>query len=207
VCAWIDDTGSHGFDYSPSLTRLLKLPHARAMIDIPIGLPPTGNRVCDEQAARILGPSVFVGVRRSLLNFEKYEQANEYYKERNEPSVSRQLWSIREKIREVDGHISVSPARQEILSETHPELIFWSHHSNTRLARKKSSTGRSQRVEILKRLGFKKIDHWLDLRYGTGIGRDDLIDACACAIAARDAKRCLGSNQPDGRGLRMEMHY
>ena len=34
VAAWIDEHGDHGFDYSPGLTRLLAMPHARAMIDM-----------------------------------------------------------------------------------------------------------------------------------------------------------------------------
>jgi hypothetical protein len=44
-------------------------------------------------------------------------------------------------------------------------------------------------------------------RHGTGIGRDDLIDACACAVAARDSVACLGGGERDARGLRMEIHY
>src|SRR5207244_13377913 len=38
VAASIDEQGNHGFDYSPSLSRLLSMPHERAMIDMPIGL-------------------------------------------------------------------------------------------------------------------------------------------------------------------------
>ena len=48
---------------------------------------------------------------------------------------------------------------------------------------------------------------WLTQRYGTGIGRDDLIDACACAVAARDSNARLGGNEVDSRGLRMEINY
>jgi hypothetical protein len=43
--------------------------------------------------------------------------------------------------------------------------------------------------------GFARLPTWLAQRYGTGIGRDDLIDACACAVAARDSKRRLGATK------------
>jgi hypothetical protein len=67
--------------------------------------------------------------------------------------------------------------------------------------------GRNQRIKLLTDLGFAKISKWLTLRRGTGIGCDDLIDACACAVAARDSKASLGGNEVDSRGLRMEINY
>jgi predicted RNase H-like nuclease len=94
-----------------------------------------------------------------------------------------------------------------LLRETHPELIFWHHNGRQKLPYKKSATGRRKRIEILRKLGFTRIEQMLAWRFGTGIGRDDLIDACACALAARDAKDTLGDDSVDVRGLRMEMHY
>jgi predicted RNase H-like nuclease len=69
VAAWIDDDGEGGFDHSPSLGRLLTPLHARAMIDIPIGLKGSGHRKCDVAAGALLGPSVFVGACRNLWRF------------------------------------------------------------------------------------------------------------------------------------------
>jgi hypothetical protein len=51
VAASIDDQGNHGFDYSPSLSRLLLMPHQRAMINMPIGLKMSDHRECDIRAA------------------------------------------------------------------------------------------------------------------------------------------------------------
>ena len=76
-----------------------------------------------------------------------------------------------------------------------------------RLARKKSELGRNQRVRLLADQGFVKLPKWLAQRYGTGVGRDDLIDACACAVAARDSKARLGGDEVDIRGLRMEINF
>jgi hypothetical protein len=47
----------------------------------------------------------------------------------------------------------------------------------------------------------------LTQRHGTGIGRHDLIDACACAVAARDSMERVGGEDVDTRGLRMEINY
>jgi predicted RNase H-like nuclease len=205
VAAWIEDNGNQGFDYSPTIYRLLKLPYKRAMIDIPIGLPNQGVRQCDRQAREWLGPSVFLGVRRSLLQFNDYLEANQAYRMRNEPGISQQLWHLRDKIEEIDR--LMTSGRKYLLHETHPELIFWSCNDRRKLPYKKSDAGRRKRVEILRRLGFTRVEQMLAWRFGTGIGRDDLIDACACALAARDAKAIIGETKRDARGLRMEMHY
>jgi hypothetical protein len=38
------------------------------------------------------------------------------------------------------------------------------------------------------------------------MGRDDLIDACACAVAARDSASRLGGDEVDIDGLQMEIN-
>ena len=94
-----------------------------------------------------------------------------------------------------------------LLEEAHPELIFQKLGNQCRWDGKKSAPGRDQRIGLLADRGFVKLSKWLTQRYGTGIGRDDLIDACACAVAARDSNACLGGNEVDSRGLRMEINY
>ena len=207
VAAWIDERGDHGFDYSPGLTRLLAMPHARAMIDMPIGLNVSGYRACDLQARELVGPAVFLGARRDLWTFPDMATANRYYWEHEGKGkgVSAQLWNIRDKIRDVDE--VMTPARQATIGEAHPELIFWNLAGARKLEPKASATGREQRLKLLETRGFTKVRKWLTQRHGTGIGRDDLVDACACAVAARDSTRCLDGEDPDPRGLRMEINY
>lgn len=207
VAAWIDGDGHHGFDYSANLSQLLSHPHTRAMIDIPIGLKRSGYRICDISARERLGASVFLGARRDLWVFKDQASANAHYWRHEGPGkgVSAQLWNIREKIREADDF--VTPQLQEKICETHPELIFWRLNNEVRLEPKKSAAGVEQRLRILVQQGFGKIALWLTQRHGTGIGRDDLIDACACAIAARDANAALGQGELDERGLRMEINH
>jgi predicted RNase H-like nuclease len=119
--------------------------------------------------------------------------------------VSCQLWNIRDKIKEVDDFIT--PDRQATIGEAHPELIFRKLGGQCGLQGKKSALGRDQRIKLLAGQGFVKISKWLAQRYGTGIGRDDLIDACACAVAARDSIARLGGDEVDPLGLRMEINY
>lgn len=207
VAAWIDDRDDHGFDYSPGLSRLLAMPHRRAMIDMPIGLMLRGYRTCDLRARELVGAAVFLGARRNLWEFSDQASANRHYWEHEGPGmgVSCQLWNIRDKIKEVDDIIT--PERQATIGEAHPELIFRRLAGGACLERKKSVAGREQRIKLLASQGFVKLAKWLTQRYGTGIGRDDLIDACACAIAARDSTLRVGDNEFDPRGLRMEINY
>lgn len=207
VAAWIDERGDHGFDYSPCLTRLLALPHARAMIDMPIGLNVSGYRACDLRARELVGPAVFLGARRDLRTFPDMATANRYYwmHEGKGRGVSAQLWNLRDKLKEVDD--IMTPARQATIGEAHPELVFWNLAGRIRLAKKTSAQGREQRIALLRARGFTKVEKWLTRRHGTGIGRDDLIDACACAVAARDRTQRVGGEEIDPRGLRMEINY
>jgi predicted RNase H-like nuclease len=205
VAAWIDDRGDHGFDYSPGLTRLLAMPHKRAMIDMPIGLKMEGYRTCDLRARELVGAAVFLGARRDLWTFPDMAAANRHYWARNDKGVSCQLWNIMGKIRELDD--VMTPERQSTIGEAHPELIFWNLSGERRLERKTSAEGREQRIRLLENLGFAMLRRWLAQRHGTGIGQDDLIDACACAIAARDSTQRIGGEEIDPRGLRMEINY
>lgn len=207
VAARIDERGDQGFDYSPDLTRLLAMPHARAMIDMPIGLKPSGYRVCDLRARALVGPAVFLGARRDLWRFPDMAAANRRYWEHEGRGwgVSAQLWNIRDKMGDVDA--IMTPARQATIGEAHPELIFWNLAGHVRLEPKTSAQGREQRIALLEQRGFTRLQKWLTQRHGTGIGRDDLIDACACAVAARDSTHRVGGEEVDPRGLRMEINY
>lgn len=175
VAVWIDGRGNHGFDYSPGLSRLFFLPHKRAMIDMPIGLPVAGYRACDIRARELVGASVFMGARRNLWEFSDQAPANRQYwdYEGRGMGVSCQLWNIRDKIREVDD--LMTPERQATIGEAHPELIFQKLAGPLRLEGKKSAAGRDQRVKLLAEHGFIKITKMADatLRNGDRARRSD----------------------------------
>jgi predicted RNase H-like nuclease len=207
VAVYIDENGGRRFGHSSCLDSLLTAPHSRAMIDVPIGLPERGDRRCDREARERVGPRVFLGARWNLWNFPTFEDANAYYWYNGDKGIPLQLWCIREKLQEVN--VAMTPQRQSRLKETHPELVFWRLNGEAPLANKKTADGRKQLTCLLKQQGFEHIETWLGQRRGTGIARDDLIDACACALAARGSTQRIPSNVPDRdrRGLRMEIRY
>ncbi len=208
VAAYLHEDGSQEFDYAPTVDRLLTVPYSRAMIDVPIGLPPRGYRACDIEAIGRVGSRVFLGARWGVWSFKCYKDANARYWSDNDKGIPKQLWCIRDNLRQINQ--LMTPELQSRFLETHPELVFLRLNGDRQLDPKNSIPGRAQRVSILQENGFGQIDRWLNQRYGTHIKRDDLIDACACAIAARDSKERLPThrNPPiDERGIRMEIWY
>jgi predicted RNase H-like nuclease len=187
VAVYLNADGSQRFAYATSTVRLLFDPYERAMIDMPIGLPRSGYRKCDIEARELVGPRVFLGARSGIWEFETLEEANAYYwgTEGRGFGISMQLFCIKDKLRELNDN--PLPSR---LFEAHPELIFWRIAGRV-LESKKTEQGREERIKLLQASGIKRIRRWLGQRRHTGIGRDDLIDACACAVAARDSTNKL----------------
>jgi predicted RNase H-like nuclease len=165
-----------------------------AGIDIPIGMTEDGERACDLLAREKLRPHssrVFTGARRWLWEeFTDPDAANREALRRGQTRVSRQLWHLGRKIMEVDTFLRAHPLID--VREVHPELVFLRLNSGKPLPSKKSEEGDTLRRRLLKRQGFRAIDRWLDReRIGTGAKRDDVLDACAVAIAARDPIGCI----------------
>lgn len=183
------------------------------VIDIPIGLPESGRRACDLEARAMLGPrrsSVFTGVRRTLLAMSSYESANAWGKDDGE-GLTRQMWNILPKIREVD--IWITPARSRTFREGHPELAFAGVSGRPMAHYKKTPEGEAERLDAL--AGFIDRDtvlEWLKAARGSGAARDDIVDALAlCRSAARvllGRHGQLPADPPkDARGLPMEMVF
>jgi predicted RNase H-like nuclease len=181
------------------------------MIDIPIGLPDSEYRHCDLEGRQLLGENrsrLFCGARRPLLAYEKREEAHAWAKAADGIGVSCQLFCLLPKIRQVDG--LMTSRRQARVRESHPELIFQRLHGAP-LPSKKSHNGIRLRRGVLLDNGFASIDAWLDERRGTGAKADDILDACACALAAKEAseeRRLPRRRQaPDAKGLKMEIWF
>jgi predicted RNase H-like nuclease len=207
VAVYLEKTG-HRFGYAATAGRLLDVPYQQAMIDIPIGLPQRGYRECDRAAKQIIGSSAFLGARWNVWQFQTYDQANAHYRKVGEPCISQQLWHLRSKLKEINEAITAE--KQNCIQESHPELVFWRLSGRKTLPSKNTPEGHAQRIELLKEQGISRIEEWLGQRQRTGIKRDDLIDACACAIAARDRNpdnRLPLGNPPLEKGIRMEIWY
>jgi predicted RNase H-like nuclease len=174
-------------------------PFHRACIDIPIGLTEDGERACDLLARARMRPHasrVFTGARRWLWQeFDHPDHANDEALRRGQKRVSRELWHLGRKIMEVDAFVRARPLID--VREVHPELVFLRLNGNKPLPRKKSEEGDALRQRLLKRRGFREIDRWLsETRMGSSAKRDDVLDACAAAIAARDPEGCLPDGEP-----------
>ncbi len=207
------DGAARELHFLGTLEELSSLRFDRAAIDMPIGLPDSGSRHCDIEARRLLGAHrsrVFTGARRSLLGFSFQAEANTVLKQRREAGVSVQLWNLVPKIREVDDFISRHPKAD--LREAHPELVFLRLNGNVPLPSKKEPEGIDLRCAILGRAGFDQLKTWLtQTKRGTGAKADDVLDACAVAIAARDFDQGhvvpQGDPPSDTKGLPMRIWY
>jgi predicted RNase H-like nuclease len=216
VAVTIDGDRRH-IDFISDISWLATQRFDRAAIDIPIGLSDDGVRACDQQARKKLSPHgsrVFSGARRWLWQeFTDPDLANTAAEQREQTKVSRQLWHIGPKIMEVDRFVRkyvMRAYRSLDIREVHPELVFLRLNNNEPLASKHTGDGLTLRRRLLIDAGFTELDDWLTAkRMRTGAKRDDVLDACAVAIAARDLAGCVPEGMPprDDHGLPMQIWF
>jgi predicted RNase H-like nuclease len=206
------DGDIRAISFHAKVTEALSGKFDRAGIDIPIGMTDDGERACDLLARQKLRPHasrVFTGARRWLWQkFSDPDKANREAQRRGQKRISRQLWHLGPKIMEVDAFLRAHPLID--VREVHPELVFLRLNRDRPLPAKKSQAGDTLRRRLLKRDGFRDIDCWLEeARIGTGAKRDDVLDACAVAIAARDPAGGFpaGEMLRDEFGLPMRIWY
>jgi predicted RNase H-like nuclease len=182
---------------------------AAAAIDVPIGLAPDHPRTVDTLARHSLGPrrsSVFSAPVRPVLASTSYDEACRISRAVSGRAVSRQLFGILPKIREVDALMTAHPGLQERMAEMHPELSFTVLAGAPMRANKKTPEGRFERLAAL-RGAFPDVDVLCaSRRRGTQL--DDVVDAFVGAWTAR--RFATGSflrlgGEADATGLRMEM--
>ena len=195
-----------------NIDEALSLQFDRAAIDMPIGMNDDGERSCDLLAREKLRPHgsrVFTGARRWLWEeFSEPDQANRESQRRGQKRVSRQLWHIGSKIMEVDAFVRAHPGLD--IREVHPELVFLRLNDGQPLPSKKSDEGISLRHMLLERNGVRKLGQWMtDARFGSGARQDDILDACAAAIAAWQPTGSVPAGAPpiDARGLPMQIWF
>jgi predicted RNase H-like nuclease len=78
------------------------------------------------------------------------------------------------------------------------------------LPSKHTEQGLALRRHLLMSHGFDDLDDWLTARRArTGAKRDDVLDACAVALAARDSAESLPDREPprDAHGLPMQIWF
>jgi predicted RNase H-like nuclease len=188
-------------------------PDAIVAIDIPIGLPSRGPRVCDRLARARLGPrraSVFPAPIRPSLEAASYAEANRICREVQARGMSIEAWNIVPKIRDVDSVISAG--LQDRVIEAHPELAFAEmSDSHPLIWSKKTPDGRSAREAALT-AHLPLASALLQQRRPPRVAADDLLDAMATLWTAERYLRgaaCRLPDEPerDERGLRMEIWF
>jgi predicted RNase H-like nuclease len=180
-------------------TDIFAAPEAPCIVavDIPIGLAAyTGPRGRGpERAVRpLLGDrqsSVFTVPSRAAIYAQDYRQACCGALQTSHPpkKVSKQLFMIAPKIREVDQTLRNAPALAIRVFEVHPEVAFWRLNGNRALPEPKKVKGRAfapglaLRRRLLVRHGFPEAA--TETAAPLGAAADDLLDALACAAIAR----------------------
>ena len=206
------DGDAHEIRFCRDIADALSVSFDRAAIDIPIGMTNDGERACDRLARERLRPyssRVFTGARRWLWEeFSDPDVANQDALRRGQKQVSRQLWHLGPKVMEVDAFVQAN--RADDIREAHPELVFLRLNGGRPVPSKKSEEGLRLRRKLLGQAGIRTVDRWLTVeRIGTGAKSDDVLDACAVAIAARDIAGCVpeGMRPRDACGLPMQIWF
>jgi predicted RNase H-like nuclease len=166
-------------------------------IDIPIGLPahigPQG-RGPERAVRRLLGDrqsSVFAVPSRRAVYAQDYGAACRVALATSDPpkKVSKQLFMIAPKIREVDETLRHKPTLACRVFEVHPEVAFWRLNGGRALSEPKKVKGRpfgpglALRRTLLATDGFSNAV--TEQAAPSGAAIDDLLDSLACAAIAR----------------------
>ncbi len=180
----------------------------RVLIDIPIGLPETGRRACDEAAKELLGnrsSCVFYTPARAVLDADDYADANERNREQTGHGLSKQTYNILPAIKAVRDFLGSHEAARQRVVECHPELCFAAFAGGTPVPDSKhTDAGLATRRELL---GNELEDAdaayqaALDEYYRKDVGRDDVLDALALTAAAREDTLL---SVPEGRDHRIQ---
>jgi predicted RNase H-like nuclease len=166
-------------------------------IDMPIGLPKRtgyGGREAENCVRPLLGArqsSVFSVPSRQAVYAADYREACAIALATSDPprKISKQLFNIAPKIREVDETLRADPALAARTFEIHPEVAFWRLNGKTPLGEPKKiksrpyEPGLALRRGLLIKAGLPRAI--VEAEPPKGAAPDDLLDALACGAIAR----------------------
>jgi predicted RNase H-like nuclease len=192
-------------------SEILFAPEKPAIIavDVPIGLPEragAGGRAAENALRPLLGErqsSVFSVPSRAAVYAADYREACRIALATSQPprKVSKQLFNIAPKIREVDECLRAAPAHAARVFEVHPELAFWRLNGERPLTEPKKvksrphEPGLALRRRLLVDAGLPA--NVVNAPLPHGAGPDDLLDTLACAVVARRIYAGLARPFPD----------
>lgn len=187
VCVLLDPaSGSLAARILSRIDDLLALTPAPGVValDMPIGLPDSGPRRCDQEARRRLGrlrsSSVFPAPIRPMLAASDYAGACRIGQSVDGRKLSLQAWGLRSKILEVDAFLRSNPPWRDRVYEVHPELSFCLWNGGRAMTHaKKTAPGRAEREALVTaRYGPAYAAAQASLPRGR-YASDDLLDAFA----------------------------
>jgi len=178
-------------------------------VDMPIGLPERtgpGGRAAENAVRPLLGArqsSVFSVPSRAAIYAGDYREACRVAEDTSDPprKVSKQLFNIAPKIREVDECLRARPDAASRVFEVHPELAFWRLNGGRALNEPKKvksrpyEPGLALRRGLLMAAGLPK--DAVNSLPPKGAAADDLLDALACAAVARRIHTGLAQPLPN----------
>jgi predicted RNase H-like nuclease len=195
----------------PRFIDVAAAPEAPAVIaiDIPIGLPERagyGGRAAENAVRPLLGArqsSVFSVPSRAAISAEDYREACRIALATSEPprKVSKQLFMLAPKIREVDAVLRTDATLSQRVFEVHPEVAFWRLNREAALSEPKKvksrpyEPGLALRRSLLISAGLPATA--VEAMPPKGAALDDLVDALACAAIARRIYAGLARPFPD----------
>jgi predicted RNase H-like nuclease len=166
-------------------------------VDMPIGLPDRtghGGRTAENAVRPLLGArqsAVFSVPARAALAETDYRAACAMALATSDPprKISKQLFMIAPRIREIDACLRHNAAAAARVFEVHPEVAFWRLNGGSALTEPKKVKGRPYEPGLALRRALL-IDAGLPRTVvgsppPPGAGPDDLLDALACAAIAR----------------------
>ena len=154
-------------------------------IDMPIGLADQGLRACDLEGRLLLGSrrsTLFPVPTRAALSCEDYQQALAISREQGSGGFSRQAWSLRGKILQIDRWNPATVKAGLSVHEVHPELSLAAINGAVLLESKKTWAGMRRRLSLLAGEGIVIPD-----APGPAgpVPADDVLDAAVVAWTAR----------------------
>jgi predicted RNase H-like nuclease len=214
IAVWSDRGAIEAIEVMPDFAAVLALTSGceAVAVDIPIGLCDGKRREADGLARGLLAPrktsSVFPAPPRAALAATSYAEACRLSQASVGKSMSHQAYYILDKVRDADS--VMTPALQQRVFESHPEVTFRAlNRSQPVLSKKRSAAGRADRAALLSPL-LGADPFWPALPRLAA--RDDLHDASVLTWTAQravsgDAVHLPYRAEYDARGLRMEIVY
>ncbi len=212
IAAFVRPAGDEGrFRIFAHFADVLAAPERPAIVtvDMPIGLPEragAGGRAAENAVRPLLGArqsSVFSVPARAAIYAGDYAEACRVAQNTSEPprKVSKQLFNIATKIREVDGVLRADVDAASRVYEVHPEVAFWRINGGHALDEPKKVKSRPYPPGLALRRALLKAARLppalLAATVPKGAAADDLVDALACAAIARRLHAGLARPFPD----------